>query len=160
MTSSAQTIGKTVCPSCRSRGKDTRGDNLILYSDGGVYCFACGYLRTASGMLKLEPQEVLKNPLSLPDDIEPLTKDKPGYTWLSKYLDKIPAWILWSEYKQWLIFPYIINGNLEAWQARNFSGFGPKWLTFGNVKTLYYFCGSKHAKCVVLVEDIVSADVS
>lgn len=30
------------CPSCRSKGRDTRGDNLVRYADGGGHCFSCG----------------------------------------------------------------------------------------------------------------------
>jgi KaiC/GvpD/RAD55 family RecA-like ATPase len=36
---------KTQCPSCASRGGDTNGDNLIVYEDGGSFCFACGYTK-------------------------------------------------------------------------------------------------------------------
>jgi Zn ribbon nucleic-acid-binding protein len=31
------------CPKCRERGHDSRGDNLAVYRDGSVHCFACGY---------------------------------------------------------------------------------------------------------------------
>lgn len=35
--------GKEQCPSCREKGKDNSGDNLVRYSDGGAHCFACGH---------------------------------------------------------------------------------------------------------------------
>lgn len=34
---------KTQCPSCKEIGNDKSKDNLIVYTDGGQYCFACGY---------------------------------------------------------------------------------------------------------------------
>ena len=36
------------CPECTKLGKDRDGNNLGVYSDGSVYCFACGYTRNAS----------------------------------------------------------------------------------------------------------------
>ncbi len=38
----SEVTGKEPCPSCRERGQDRSGDNLIRYADGGSYCFACG----------------------------------------------------------------------------------------------------------------------
>lgn len=35
------------CPECAREGRDSKGDNLAVYEDGSVYCFACGY-RTLS----------------------------------------------------------------------------------------------------------------
>jgi twinkle protein len=37
-------ISKTACPACRSKGKDTTGDNLVTYEDGNKFCFSCNYL--------------------------------------------------------------------------------------------------------------------
>lgn len=31
------------CPRCRDRGKDSAGDNLCVYGDGGKFCHACKY---------------------------------------------------------------------------------------------------------------------
>ena len=40
-TSSA--IGKASCLACQETGGDRHGDNLVLYSDGHMHCFACGF---------------------------------------------------------------------------------------------------------------------
>lgn len=40
---------KEPCPVCRSLGRDTAGDNLIRYSDGHGYCFACGNFEPSLG---------------------------------------------------------------------------------------------------------------
>lgn len=34
-------VGQEQCPKCASMGNDNSGDNLVLYSDGHKYCFAC-----------------------------------------------------------------------------------------------------------------------
>ena len=36
-------IGQEPCPKCREMGNDNSGDNLVVYSDGHKYCFACQY---------------------------------------------------------------------------------------------------------------------
>jgi len=153
-------IGKTRCPNCAKRGADTRGDNLIKYSDGGTYCFACGF--SSNGNKKInrrleEPTSTVEDDIRpMPEDIEPLTSKHAGWHWLKQYLELIPNNLLWSSSQQWLIFPYIENGVLFAWQARNFKEHGPKWLTFGQVTDNIYILGDT-SKVPILVEDIVSA---
>lgn len=44
---------KEPCPKCRENGRDSSGDNLVRYPDGGGHCFSCGYHENASGA-KLE----------------------------------------------------------------------------------------------------------
>lgn len=36
-------IGDAPCPSCRAEGRDSTGNHLILFADGGGYCNRCGY---------------------------------------------------------------------------------------------------------------------
>lgn len=152
----SQVIGKTRCPSCAKTGKDTSGDNLILYKDGSSYCFSCGFYQSKSKRF-VKQAEVVKTEVSLPEDILQLQSHHPGYFWIKQYLDKVPSWILWSPKKQWMIFPYIVNGTLEAWQARNFSGEGPKWLSFGKLHDILHVCRTKCNDTIFLVEDIISA---
>lgn len=42
-------VGKEPCPKCRENGGDTSGDNLVRYSDGHGYCFACGSYYRSDG---------------------------------------------------------------------------------------------------------------
>jgi twinkle protein len=42
-------VAREPCPSCRSTGGDTAGDNLARYADGGAFCFVCEY-REPKGM--------------------------------------------------------------------------------------------------------------
>lgn len=50
---SSEAIGKTACPSCRERGNDRSGDNLVEYDDGHSHCFACGYRIESSGASRI-----------------------------------------------------------------------------------------------------------
>lgn len=50
-------IGKAQCPKCAARGADTAGDNLALYSDGGSFCFSCGYF-TKGNKFNIEQEEL------------------------------------------------------------------------------------------------------
>ncbi len=42
-------VGTEACPSCRAQGKDNSGDNLVRYSDGHGYCFACEHYEKGNG---------------------------------------------------------------------------------------------------------------
>jgi len=157
----AKVIGKTRCPSCAKRGADRHGDNLVKYSDGGSYCFACGFHSKGSKDFsrRVERPTTTTNVEEIrpmPDDIEQLTTQRAGWHWLKQYLDIIPNNLLWSPSHQWLIFPYIEKDKLFAWQARQFSGDGAKWLTFGSVTDKLYILGDQQTT-PFLVEDIVSA---
>lgn len=153
-------IGKTRCPSCAAKGADRHGDNLIKYADGGSHCFSCGYW--SKGMVGIsnrlvqrpEPTTSSGRGLTLPEDIETLNPAHAGYHWITEYLDKVPVGLLWSSNHQWMIFPIVIGGDMVAWQARNFSGVGAKWLTFGSVTDILYILGKGDP---ILVEDIISA---
>lgn len=36
-------IGDTACPQCRSKGRDSTGNHLILFEDGSAWCNRCSY---------------------------------------------------------------------------------------------------------------------
>ncbi len=48
------------CPSCRKQGRDRHGDNLATYSDGGMYCWSCGYGKKG---IARRPQEAIERPM-------------------------------------------------------------------------------------------------
>jgi twinkle protein len=39
----SKAVDKEPCPECQSHGRDTAGDNLVVYSDGHKHCFACNH---------------------------------------------------------------------------------------------------------------------
>lgn len=42
MKSQGQIVSTEPCPNCLLEGRDSAGDNLTVYADGGKYCHACG----------------------------------------------------------------------------------------------------------------------
>ncbi len=58
-------IGDEPCPKCREGGKDSSGNHLMLFSDGGGYCNRCGYTKAADG--KEYEKEVELSKLTVPD---------------------------------------------------------------------------------------------
>lgn len=43
MTYKTSIIGDKECPKCRENGRDSKGNHLMLFSDGGAHCNRCGY---------------------------------------------------------------------------------------------------------------------
>lgn len=54
-------VSKEPCPRCRKLGRDSKGDNLAVYSDGGTWCFACnrGTVDPSAGSLETYESEDL-----------------------------------------------------------------------------------------------------
>lgn len=154
-------IGKERCPVCATSGRDRKGDNLAIYSDGHQWCFSCGYYVSGDAFTSIRPVQVHKTTdFSLPDDVE-LALGGTGWQWLQKYKvlpeEVAKNRILWSESLLWLIFPYFEGDTITAWQARNFNpSKSYKYFTRGDVNTLLWIL-HKNNKQIVLVEDIVSA---
>ena len=46
---SSKAVSKEPCPVCQSNGRDTTGDNLVVFSDGHKHCFACNNHISKSG---------------------------------------------------------------------------------------------------------------
>ncbi len=68
------------CPKCRENGKDSRGDNLGIWSDGSMHCFACGYHPFKISNV-WEPKEEIKHngdESVLPADF---SRDIPSHAW-------------------------------------------------------------------------------
>lgn len=144
------------CPRCTDKGRDTRGDNCAVYSDGGKHCFACGYHITAKYSNHI-PKKKEVNATLFPTD---LTTDIPAVAlqWLLSYGLPYSYWqpfIGWSEKDMRLVF--------EAGGAGVGRYFGPdnkrKWYGYGNIhKQPHVISPVENAiQKSVLVEDIVSA---
>lgn len=156
---------------CAKEGKDKDGNNLGVYSDGGVYCFSCGYSRSAQGTQRLKKAaqggtEPLAKPVCLPRDVD-FELPRVARDYLRGYAltqeDINVNRIMWSEEWQRLIFPYFGEGGLLGWQGRylgNSSG-KAKWYSQGDLKDIIHTCGNEKPgfgqRPVVLVEDIISA---
>lgn len=158
-------ISKKRCPKCAKLGKDTSHDNLVSYSDGHEYCYACGYYIPSSkitGFIRKDVQPDDPKEIRLPHDIVSLANaPKEAKIWLDQYdIDNniiIRSNLFWSESRQRLIFPYFINGNLIAWQGRWFGKTSAaKWYTDGKIDQHLYVIGPNKGT-IVLTEDTVSA---
>jgi len=157
------------CPECKKQGRDNGHDNLGIYSDGHHYCFSCGYFVPSDKCKTYEARHrglqssvqrerpIIRLPTDSDIGIPRKAKD-----WFFQYgfdNNTLTRYnILWSEARQFLIFPYFVDGELLAWQGRYFGEDKKigKWHTKGKVEEFVYTLGPP-SKSLVLVEDIVSA---
>ena len=160
-------LGHEPCPNCRRIGNDRNGDNLAVYSDGHKYCFKCNYFETASSTQRLTssltPSSVpTSKTIVLPADVD---EQLPGCatTWLKQYSltqqDITNNTLLWSEFYQRLIFPYLSPDGLLGWQGRYLGKEQnkAKWFSQGKLHEFMHVVGNRQSRVCVLVEDIVSA---
>lgn len=153
------------CPKCVDRGKDSRGDNLGIYSDGSKHCYACGYhVFPDSGdrwKAKQDDHKIINVVKGLlPGDY---IKEVPNHAWewLLKFGISADYWrdkIGYSEIRERLIFRvgdplrfsigrYTPKGNADSLVR--------KWHIFGDCHQAAVPVGN--GSILVLVEDIISA---
>lgn len=165
----ATAVSHEQCPKCAKDGHDNSGDNLARYSDGGAYCFRCGYYISGDGkqasLGKLtnssKSNETTNEYCGIPEDS---TEKIPDHVrqYLEKYsltpLDISKNHIMWSEKEQRVIFPYFIGEEFIGWQGRDLTNTKKsKWYGKGRFKEAYYIMGNPFMPVVVVVEDIISA---
>lgn len=155
------------CPKCRALGKDRAGDNLVIWPNGGGWCFSCGYsirasfnpnrINAVNETIREQDQRVLPNDF---------TRDVPAHAWkwLLQYGLSLRYWLPyvgWSEKDSRLIFT--VGSPAEFSLGR----FIPKsdgetnkrkWFAYGDChRTPHIFGDYFQAKEIVLVEDLISA---
>lgn len=85
-------VAYEACPKCRANGRDSRGDNLAIYDDGGAHCFACKHHVFPKYYI---PRKVEPN---VPKSLRPadFTREVPAdaLKWLLQY--GLP-WSYWKE---------------------------------------------------------------
>lgn len=155
------------CPACRTRGADTRGDNLGRYPDGHAWCFSCGYyeppdvekemfnaFRTAPSWRK-EEIESNDNFVMFPTDFTRYIPI-PALKWLGKYgitsKDITKHKFGWSPSLKRLIMPvFDADNRVVMWQGRSLEK-EPKYLTRGPVSGICHLITSPdwtHGKAAV-----------
>ena len=160
-------LGHEPCPNCRKIGNDRNGDNLAVYSDGHKYCFKCNYLETASGNQRLKASldnssERISTTITLPSDVDEQLPQN-ALAWLKQYSltqqDITNNTLLWSEFYQRLIFPYLSPDGLLGWQGRYLGKEQnkAKWFSQGKLHEFVHVVGNKRSRTCVLTEDIISA---
>jgi len=160
------------CPKCNSR------DNLAVYSDGGKWCFGCGYSVSSSisGFVK-QAQEVEEKEWHLPKD---LTQDFPPVVlqYITKFNLTIEELIKYDYYysgwtgRLWRVFHSGRSGQLcsalrggpGAAEARQLyvnmaTSTGPKSRFFGSKEDVFAIAGTENSgtKRLVLTEDSFSS---
>lgn len=138
------------CPRCRKHGRDRSGDNLATYSDGGFYCWSCGYSKKG---MSTRPQEALEKPL------EAFSRWRQGLP--AKHIENLVArGFKPSEWKDFLydyswdrrIYPVYSGKELVFYEARSLDQ-QPKAIQKGQ-KPLHVLGSGKR---LVMVEDVLSA---
>ena len=158
------------CPRCLENGKDSRGDNLAVYQDGGKHCFSCHYHVFPKHYVQPKEREQV-NAAVLPTDF---SRQVPSHAlkWLLQYELPFSYWspfIGWSEKDMRLVFtvgegPDFSIGRYLPEEGRSFQHGTKddkqprKWFVWGNSHRKAHVLGdySKASK-IVLVEDIISA---
>lgn len=141
-------IQHTNCPKCGSR------DNLAEYTDG-FYCFGCGYKKQKNDLNSIrsrlsEPREDAMQSDELVLDYNIPLK---AMQWLLQYgitQDDVKlSHIGWESKKEMLV---LVN-TPQYHQGRNFSGYGPKYISKGKKPLIFYGLSDT----LVCVEDVISA---
>lgn len=154
------------CPECKKQGRDTRKNNLGVYSDGHKFCFSCKYVELANKITSFKNKETTRDeaptvvlPLDSTTQLPRLATD-----WLEPYElndHNIISnnHIMWSDKYKKLIFPYFINGELVGWQGRVFDPeekIKRKWFSQGTLDSFIYTRG-RDSSSLILTESIISA---
>jgi hypothetical protein len=149
------------CPRCRERGKDSRGDNLVFWPDGGGHCFSCGYHKHPQykGPLTRIKEPSVKENL-LPFDF---TREVPihAWQWLLKYGLPQSYWresVGYSEKEQRLYFLIKSSPSIVAFSIGRYVGTEAhrKWFVRGSSHSGAFQVGEGTA--TVIVEDWISAN--
>ena len=144
------------------KGKDSRGDNLVGYSDGGAHCFSCGHHVFPSSYNLFRQKEAIEHVDTrvFPADFTRVV-DPEGWKWLLQYGLSYSYWkdkVGYSPKSNRLVFPvpgtnpvFSIGRLLHEPTKKD-----RKWYVWGDCHTHAELVGSGRS-CTVLVEDIVSA---
>lgn len=145
------------CPKCRANGRDNRGDNAVVWPDGGKHCFSCGWHQFPKHYVAKVKEN--NEPKALcPIDF---SKDIPAHAWSWLLQFGLPwsYWqesVGWSEKEQRLVFKLCSEGLLRFSIGRYLGS---------EKQRKWYVWGDSHKHCqvygegstVVLVEDLISA---
>jgi hypothetical protein len=161
----SRVVKTSPCPRCRERGKDSRGDNLVTYDDGGSHCFSCAYHEHPKHFVP-KIKEIYVSKVLPPD----FTREVPtvGWKWLLQYGLSYNYWketVGFSPKEGRLYFtvgpkndPVFSIGRLV--EEVGGEGKRPKWKVWGDCHKHADLLPGRAlalAGCTVLVEDIVSA---
>lgn len=152
-------VNNEQCPRCASLGNDTRGDNLVVYPDGGKHCFACKYHVFPKQYNNVKPIENASKSL-LPFDF---THDVPSSAlpWLLQYGIPYSHWqpmLGYSPSSERLVFKVgsPVSFSIGRYVGNSNPG-SKKWYVWGDCHKHVEVVAGNINSPVVLVEDLISA---
>ena len=170
----AKFLGYEQCPKCSAEGRDRRGDNLGVYSDGSSHCFSCGYHRFPKRYVREVKEVNDEEKQVLPADF---TREVPaeGWKWLLQWGLPYTYWKPYTGYSPKYDRLVLTFGEPIRFSQGRYLGNDPgekgadgKWIRRPPRK--WHFWGDGHGyveileppeggqkQAVVLVEDLVSA---
>jgi hypothetical protein len=139
-------VSHVACPQCRKIGKDTKGDNLAVYPDGGKFCFACGYTERSSKYVP--PVSEAEMPIFRAGEIPPKLQ-----LYLEQYLtaSEIRQHFTYDTLRQRIVLKDTLP---EFYWGRDGHGGRTKVFTQGEVP---FHVFGKESDTLVVVEDPISA---
>jgi hypothetical protein len=163
------------CPRCREIGRDNRGDNLAIYRDGSMHCYACHYHVFPKNWWRyakeVEDDHGRQDKAVLPSDF---SREVPArcWQWLLKFGLGYRYWQSYcgySEKDQRLVFTvgdpvaFSVGRYIPVSGAPEPERQPRKWHCYGDAHQQAHVIGSYlpsesvTPKVVVLVEDLISA---
>lgn len=155
------------CPKCAAAGRDKHRDNLGIYVDGSVHCFAnCGYHRHARTFVPRKAIDVNEDKAVLPADF---SREIParGWRWLLQFGLPYTYWLPFVGFSAEAERLIITVGRPTKFSIGRYIGETPKgsesdpafrkWKLYGDRHRHIEVLGEEHSGPVVLVEDVVSA---
>lgn len=147
------------CPKCHDNGRDRSKDNLGRYSDGGAYCYSCGYREAPRFQLKFLTKDIPNDSEKavLPSDF---SREIPAeyWRWLLQYQLPMSYWKPYcgfTEKEARLIITY--GSPVRYSVGRSLTVGASKWKSYGDKTRYVETLGAGLSDKVVLVEDIISA---
>lgn len=150
------------CPKCLESGRDSRGDNCGVYSDGSLHCFSCGFHKFPKHFVPSSNEKEKVNESVLPSDF---TREVPSHAlkWLLQY--GLP-WSYWKPFIGWTEKDMRLVFTVGTGPSFSVGRFIPgedgrsqrKWYVWGESHRQAHVIGNPFdAKQIVLVEDLISA---
>lgn len=142
-------------------GKDSRGDNLIVWDNGHGHCMACGYHRFPKHFIP-----TTKETNNVPKSLRPsdFTREVPrdGWEWLLQFGLPYSYWKEYTGYSEEkgrrLVFPVGNPIQFSIGRALDTPNkLMRKWYVWGDCHRHCEVLGHGRGSAIVLVEDLISA---
>lgn len=126
------------CPECRKMGRDTTGNHLMVYADGGKYCNRCGHYEHPNNNNNKRESMDNKWTIGKVQELNALDLDSRGLkaSTLEKYGVKVAVKETTGE-PDIVFFPRYSNGQLTGYKGKMLDGSG--YFAVGNTRNSELF---------------------